>query len=319
MSRARNAIRLGLAAAAALPVPGAAQGTATAPLVLRLAGSTRALGAGNAFTAGNGAEVLFYNPSRIVEERGTALSYQRFAPAASSGTLVTAGALGKVAVAAGWQYLEYEGTTAQLATPGTLTTPAPLAASSLAATVGGALSWKGVSWGAALKFAEERRPASREGRLLLDAGASRAVGGIMLGIAVQNVGSDLVLDGQPAPLPTRVSVGAYLPPSRIGTYFDLAATAGVSRERGGTLVPGGGVEVTFEPVGGWRFAGRVGARRVDGGRPAESPFTLGASFSLDRFSLDYAYVPYRMPDATALALYTRLPGGAAHRIGIRIQ
>ena len=73
------------------------------------------------------------------------------------------------------------------------------------------------------------------------------------------------------------------------------------------MCPGGGAELIYEPVGGWYFVARAGARRVrsEPGR-AESPVSFGGSFGLDRFWLDYAFQPYKGP-------------GAAHRVGIRIQ
>jgi hypothetical protein len=95
---------------------------------------------------------------------------------------------------------------------------------------------------------------------------------------------------------------------RLGTYFDLVIAGAIARERDGRIVPGGGLELSYEPVGGWNFVARAGGRRVDDGPgPRESPVTLGGSFGLDRFWLDYAFQP------------SRNGGGASHRVGIRIQ
>jgi hypothetical protein len=291
--------------------PAAAQDPQTAPLVLRLPGGTRALGMGNAFVAGRGPEALFYNPAQIGVQRGAALSIQRFGSASTLGSFSTAGGLGKVALAAGVQYLNYHTPSGAFffTPPGLLTQGAVLGSSSLAATVAGAIRWKGVRFGAAAKYVEERVFVERDGSGALDVGAAKDVGGLSVGLAVQNLGARLSYPSvdQHADLPSRVTLGAAFSGKDIGTYFDLGASAAISRERDGRIVPAGGVELTYEPVSGWTFTGRVGARRVDGGTsPSESPLTLGASFGLDRFALDYAFVPYRGV-------------GAAHRIGIRIQ
>ena len=285
-----------------------AQDPATAPLVLRLPGGTRALGLGDAFVAGRGAEVLFYNPAQIGVTRGTTLSLQRFGSSGTLGTMVTAGPFGKVALGVGLQYLDYGAEPGGFPTPpARLTVRGALGASSLAATVGGQFQWKGVRWGAAAKYVEERLPAARDGAPAFDLGAARQALGLTFGLAAQNLGGHLALGGTRADLPTRLILGAALPARRLGTYFDIGGSAAIARERNGRIVPAGGIEVAYVPVSGWIFAGRAGARRVTGsGTPEESPFTLGATFGLDRFGLDYAFEPYRGP-------------GATHRVGIRIQ
>lgn len=311
--------RLGLLAVATLAIGARelpAQDAATIPLVLRLAGSTRALGLGNSFAGGRGVEMLFYNPAQIGSARGSSLSYQRFRSKSWLGGFVTAGALGRFSVAAGVQYLDFETDFYGLTRPGELTTERSFRASSVMGSVGSGFSWKGFRWGAAVKYAEEHRLFTKAGQVLADLGVARDIGPIGVGVAVQNVGRDLVLAEQAGRIPTRLSVGGYLPTRRIATYFDLAMSAGVSLERSGRLMPGGGAELIWEPVGGWRLAGRAGLRKVEGGVPSESPLSLGGSFTLDRFSLDYAFVPYRRG---SLAQGSGIVGGAAHRIGIRIQ
>jgi hypothetical protein len=285
-----------------------AQGPATAPLVLRLPGGTRALGLGDAFVAGRGAEVLFYNPAQIGVTRGTTLSLQRFASASTLGSLATNGPFGKIALGVGVQYLDYGATAGGFPTPpARLTQRGGLGSSSLAATVGGAFPWKGVRWGIAAKYVEERLPAARDGAPAFDLGAARQALGLTFGLAAQNLGGHLALGGTRAGLPARVILGAALPARRLGTYFDIGGSAAIARERNGRIVPAGGIEVAYVPVSGWIFAGRAGARRVERrGTPEESPFTFGATFGLDRFGLDYGFEPFRGP-------------GATHRVGIRIQ
>ena len=287
----------------------AAQSHDPAPLVLLLPGGTRALGVGNAFVAGRGAEVLFYNPAQMFILRGTTLSVERFGSASTLGTLSTVGPFGKVHLGAGVQYLDYDASPGLsfFTTPSTLTRRGTANSSSLAATVAVAAQWKGVRFGVSGKYLEERIGESRAGAAAFDFGAARDVMRGTIGVSVQNVGEDLELQGQVGELPTRVTLGAALPSILVSSYFDFTAFASVSRERNGRIVPGAGAELIYQPVQGWTFIGRAGARRVrDLPDRAESPVTVGGSFGLDRFWIDYAFQPYRGP-------------GSAHRVAIRIQ
>jgi hypothetical protein len=291
-------------------IPSVAQDHDRAPLVLRLPGGTRALGLGNGFTAGRGAEVLFYNPAQIGLRRGTTLSIQRFGSASTLGSLSITGPMGKISVGAGVQYLEYASRSpvSLYTPPGVLASRGVIGATSFAATVAAAFRWKGVRFGMGAKYAAEHVGGARDGGMAVDLGAARDFGAITVGVALQNLGGDVNIHGLRAELPRRVSLGAATPDVRIGTYFDLAASAAVAVERDGTIVPGGGVELTFELVAGWTVTGRIGATRIEDapGKAFASP-TFGATFGLDRLALDYAFAPY-----------SRGPG-AVHRLGIRIQ
>jgi len=130
---------------------------------------------------------------------------------------------------------------------------------------------------------------------------------VSLGLAVQNLGRDIQIGSNRVPLPQRVTLGAMIPRLRLGTFFDAGVAASVSRAHDGTINPAGGAEVIYTPVQGWTFVTRAGVRRVsDGSGSAESPVTFGATFGLDRLSVDYAFGAFTGP-------------GSAHRIAIRIQ
>ena len=295
--------------AALLASPAVAQQAPTAPLVLRLPGGTRAAGAGNAFTAGRGAEVLFYNPAQIGILRGTTVSLARFGSSATLGTLSTVGPFGKISLGAGIQYLNYGSALGSpvYSRPGALPDGGPFQSSSLVATVAASTRIKGLRVGLAGKYVQENLGGLRDDGAALDVGVARELGRFTIALAVQNIGEGIEILGQSASLPTRVSLGAISPSIFLGSYFDVSFAAAVSRERDGRITPGAGVELSYQPVEGWYFIGRVGGRRVEGGpRPLESPVTLGGSFGLDRFWLDYAFQPSRGSSAT-------------HRVGIRIQ
>lgn len=290
--------------------PLAAQGAdPLAPLVLRLPGGTRALGVGNAFAAGRGAEVLFYNPAQLSITRGSAVSVQRIGSVSTLGTFATVGALGGVAIGAGVQYLGYEtpNTLTWFTPPSLLTLHGSLESASLAATVGAAIRWKGTRIGAAVKYLEEHIGPTRDATIGVDIGAARELGRTTVALVVQNLGPGLTIQGLGADLPLRVTAGVASRLIRLATFFDFVATAAVSVERDGRLMPGGGAEIIFEPVAGWTFSARAGARRRDE-QPLSSTWTptAGGSFGLDRFSLDYGFEATRGP-------------GSTHRLGIRIQ
>ncbi|NOT06899.1 MAG: hypothetical protein HOP28_01710 [Gemmatimonadales bacterium] len=306
----KSTLLLAIGSLALGAVPLSAQYEGTVPLVLKLPGGARALGLGNAFTAGRGPEVIFYNPAQIGLNRGTTLSLQRFGSASTLGALSTAGPFGKVAIAAGVQYLDYGADLTGLTPePGDLTRRGALNAASLVAGIAVQYIWKGVRFGAGAKYAEERVATGRDGGLLFDFGAGREFGNVTLALAVQHVGSDIGFAGYQAKVPTRVSLGGALPRTRLGTFFDLGLAASVARERDGRIVPAAGAELVYAPVDGWTFVARAGVRRTADGSSvtrAESPVSVGGSFGLDRLWVDYAFEPYKGP-------------GATHRIGIRIQ
>ncbi len=295
---------------AVLSTPALAQQLPTAPLILRLPGGTRAAGLGNAFTAGQGADVLFYNPAQIGVLRGTTISLARFGSSATLGTLATVGPLGKIAIGAGVQYLDYETPSGPdfFIRPALLPLGGQLPSSSLAATVAASTRIKGIRVGVGAKYVQERIGSLDDGGLALDVGMAREVGRATVGLAVQNIGGGFdIRHVEFASLPTRVSLGVISPSVLLGSYVDLVVAAAVARERDGRIVPGAGIELLYQPVEGWYVVGRAGARRVEGGtKPRESPVTFGGSFGLDRFWIDYAFHPYR-------------GASAAHRIGIRIQ
>ena len=58
------------------------------------------------------------------------------------------------------------------------------------------------------------------------------------------------------------------------------------------------------PIDGVSFAGRIGGRVPE--KNAESPLTLGASFTFDRLSVDYGFEPMQGE-------------GSGHRFGLRIR
>jgi hypothetical protein len=260
--------------AALLASPAVAQQAPTAPLVLRLPGGTRAAGAGNAFTAGRGAEVLFYNPAQIGILRGTTVSLARFGSSATLGTLSTVGPFGKISLGAGIQYR---------------TMDRPSAAPSGAGPASS--RWGTVPILQPGRLRGRERPLSRASGSASPESMSRRIS-VVFGMTapragrrrgpgarpdhdrpwrVQNIGEGIEILGQSASLPTRVSLGAISPSILLGSYFDVSFAAVVSRERDGRIAPGA---VSSFPTSRWRggisSGGREPSRRA-GPRPLESP------------------------------------------------
>lgn len=281
----------------------------TAPLVLRLPGGTRAMGLGNAFAAGRGTEVLFYNPAQLWNGRGSVVSVARFSGAATAASLATAGPFGKIAIGAGVQYLDYRTPPGQVFTsPGELVAGGPVRSTSLVGTIAVAGRVKGVRVGLSGKYVQERFSGAVGDGLALDIGAAREFGRTTFALTVQNLGGSLNLASAEANLPARVTAGVMSPTIRLGTYFDLIAAGSISRERDGRIIPAGGVELVHNPLEGFNVVLRAGGRRVEtGSTPQEFPATAGASIGYDRLWVDYAFQP------------SRDGGGAVHRVGIRIQ
>jgi len=295
-----------MAGALAATVLTDAKAQETAPVVVRVPASPRAFGMGNAYTAGSGSDVVFYNPAGLGRPNGLFATVSRYTGASTQGALSSSTAIGRLNLAVFAHWLEY-GSNQFPARPGGLTSRGAGYGQSLAAGIALASVVKGIRIGAAAKYLDERTPAARSPVAAFDFGLARDVGRLTIGIALQHLGADLELGGASVELPTRVSLGATSRRWPIATYFDLRASAAVARERDGQIAPGGGIELTYEPLGGWTVAARLGARRVDrSGTPALQPWTFGGSFGLDRFSLDYGFEQYR-------------GAGSVHRVGLRIE
>ena len=278
--------------------------TAGAQTVLQLPASTRALGVGNAFVAGRGSEMIFYNPAMLSQQPGLNVSAHRFGDASTLGAVSSSFSAGPIAAGVGAQYLNYAVSngiqTQDLAARGNEPS------SSLVGSLGLASTVKGVRVGVAAKFLEERIGMVRDATPAFDLGLARDFSfRTTIGIAVQNLGPSLHLNGNGIGLPQQTTLGAaaFAPP--LFTFFDVAATAAVTYRHDGNWEPAGGLEVTYVPLDGWSFTGRAGARSLAHDFGAK-PLTLGAGMGFDRIGLDYAW-------------HAMDGDSSAHRIGLRLR
>lgn len=276
------------------------------PLVLRLPASTRALALGDAFILGStDANGIFYNPAFPEEFRGIAGGVQWYG--SKSVLMSAAGAVEwwGGAVGIGVRALDY----AAPASPSTRTPRASdlfqegeVPVSERALSVAYTRQVKGIGLAATAMLVEERVAAERGSAVAFNVAAGKRFGPVQAGLAVHNLGPDLEIGGRNLSLADRVTLAASSAEPLLAGPLDLLPTAALSREADGRLVPAAGLEVAWWPVIGRTFYARAGVRRPEeGGRP----FTLGAGFSGDRISLDYAYQGFE--------------AGTAHRIGLRWQ
>jgi hypothetical protein len=288
------------------PLTAEAQAAGFGPIVLQLPASTRAIGFGGAYVGVREPEAVFYNPAQLGVRPGVAVSAERYGETAAAGALASTYVFGQFGFGIGAQMLDYH--TSNVTYPDALPNGenllagGDLPASSLVVAAALEMAYKGIRWGVTGKVAQDR-VVERDGVLLADVGAAKEVGPVTVGATIQNLGADPKFLGGSAKLPTRGTVGFAGGGLPVGP-LDLAMSAALSVRRGGRVTPAGGVELGYMPIDGVIFAGRVGARLPE--KNAESPLTLGATFTFDRLSLDYGFEPYQGK-------------GSGHRVGVRIR
>ena len=283
---------------------GAAQSRDYGPITLELPASTSAMAMGGAFQlTGGRSDAIFYNPALLAIATGAGLDFQTFDSKSSALAVSAAVEWWRGVVGVGLQTLSYS-TDARNAREVlgeiSLLSRGTLGAAELVATAGYALEMAGVEWGIGVKAVEQRLGGAQDLAVGADVGASLQVGEIRLGLAAQNLGSELELGGASVDLARRVTLGASAQRWEVGP-LDLGASAALSREADGTLVPALGAEVAWWPVVGRTFMGWVGVRRSEDGLADE--VTFGAGFHGDALALEYAYQGFELH-------------GAAHRFGI---
>lgn len=295
-----------LIAGVILPATAPGQEPGVAPLVLTLPGGTRAQAMGRAGVAVADPDAIFHNPAQLATPRGAYLSAQRYGGAATLATISASMAFLGGGVGIGVQWLDYQqpfGVFAPGAGEAALPLPGDFPASELVASLGYARTYRGFRVGVAAKAAEMRH-AQRGGTFAADIGIARTFFNVVtVGLAAQNLGPALELAGEEHDLPRRYTIGAATQGYPIGAWLDLAMAAAIPVYEDGTVLPGGGVELSYVPLAGVVFSGRIGARAVKSGD--ESPFTAGAAFGFDGLSVEYAYQAFDSP-------------GSGHRIGLRI-
>ncbi len=283
-----------------------AQSEGNAPIVLELPSSTRALGLGNAYVlTGQDSDALFASPGVLNRSRGASIAIQQYGAVSTMATLSTARSWAGGVLALGGQVLAYHPQTANFTNlqtdAGGLLSAGSFGASELVGSIGYGREVKGIQVGVVGKLIQQRLAGKNDATVAADVGLAKEVAGISIGLAVQHLGPRLSLQGAVLPLPARVTLGASTPRKPLGP-LDIVGTVAVSRRRDAELIPAGGIEISYWPISGRTFTGRIGVRRIPTG--GASPFTLGAAFTGDDITLEYAFEGFDAP-------------GSAHRIGLR--
>jgi hypothetical protein len=262
------------------------------PLVLQLPSSAAALSLGTAFPLSRRfSEVIFYNPSLLSRVDGFGAGLARFGSQSTLVNLSAGTSWGGGAVGIGVQSLSYRTAASTIreipkGVSDLLSGGGDSGVSEMVVSGAYARSFFGIRWGMTAKLIEQRFNGSRGSTVAADVGASKNLGRVTVGLAAQNLGDALEVDGTELDLAERITLGAAFHGWQVGE-LDLGASLALSREADGAYIPAGGLEVAWWPVVGRTFIARVGLRRVVDS-PAQN-VTFGGSFIGDAITIEYAY------------------------------
>ena len=288
-------------------MPAAGQRKFHAPVAAQSPLDTRALAMGGTTAASREASAALSNPALTSTGSLSGFALTRYDGSARGGMLGSTSSVGAIGVGVAVSYLDYGvgGTQSSRAKDDGLWRNDAGAGASLAAAFALSASFKGLRWGAAATYLEERDALERASVMAVSVGVARDAfwWGTSLGVAVQNIGPSLQVTGENTPLPTRLSLGLSRSVFPNRSWLDIALAGGVAVRRDGFVSGMAGGEFAWVPIEGVSVALRVGARRPE--LRAQRPLTTGVGIALDRFALDYAW--------------EQLREGGAHRVGIRLR
>jgi len=290
-----------------LVVAGPLVGQSPTPSVIVFPASAAAAALGDAFplTTG-GADVVFYHPGALNGAEGVSAT---FSASAKPGSIISAaGAMdwfgGTVVVGLqnGTYGTDNPGSRGLAPNEAAIGAGGRFTASETALSVGYGHAVGPVDLGVTGKLLSVRSGPAHDRALAVDFGTAVDFGFGVAALSAQTIGSGLELDGADIGLPSRISLGAATRRRPLGP-LDIVVAAALDRLRGGDFRPGAGVELSYWPVQGRTFVGRIGYDHAVGNDPARG-LTLGGALTGDDFGLDYAWG--RVDD-----------GLSVHRIGVR--
>lgn len=274
-------------------------------LVLDAPAGTEAMAYGDApWLFAGSPDLLFYAPELLAGTSGVSAALHRFGSEGTGAALAGVGTLQDGGIAVGLRYLRYGvdlGDPPGFGRQSRAVRGGETAIGELAATIGYGRTVFGVRAGASVSLLERTEEGDDARGFAVDLGLARDFGDLRIHAGARNLGPDIEPSAGPdLELPTLLVVGASLGSFQVGE-LDMLVTSQVARRRDGEIIPAGGLEVSYWPVAGYTFRIRAGLQRTDDDR---SPVTLGAAFSADDFTLEYAFQPFD-------------DGGSGHRFGIR--
>lgn len=237
--------------------------------LLNVTAGARAGALGEAYVLSSAeSDAIFHHPGLLDAARGIALSRVWLGSQAAVHSLSGAGEWWRGGLGFGVQALTSPGQSEQTA------------------SLAYARTMFGVRLGVVGKVVEQSVGGEREAYGAADIGIARTFGPVVLGLTGRNLGPDPSFDSGEGRLPMAVTLGAASRSQVVGPLDVILAARG-TWHRDTTVSIGAGVEVAYWPITGRTFAARAGFSHFDGS--TLSPLTLGAGFTGDRLSIDYAY------------------------------
>lgn len=225
--------------------------------------NARAAALGGAWVTGRDQDVVFTNPAQIIGARNDfAATLLRSGETGRGAGLGSTYSGGKWSFSLGWGAQGDD--------------------RHAVAGIAGAIQYKGFKTGVTTKYVTNRDLAA-ERVWLVDAGLSRSLLSGTVGLAVRNLGVDSTYAWRHERFARQVVAG-YSRAWSAGP-LDLAAFGEVGRRSGFTSA-GAGLEAGYSWIEGVSVQVRAGLRRAD--LSTDRPLTMGAGFSLDRLTVDYA-------------------------------
>jgi hypothetical protein len=279
--------------AAAMPLPAQSSG----PLALLLPVSARPAALGNAWVAGRDEYAIFYNPAIGTATSWANVSYGAYGSDAFSLATVAGATFGPTTISWGASYMNFSVPRSYSAYP---YAPADIFRggdadnSSLVALVTARLVWKGFAIGVGGKYAQDVAPRetsassllvvpTRGSALLLDLGTTHPLWTGLAGLAVQNIGESYSMGGRQVEVPTQIALG-WTKARTLGP-LDFGFAGQATLRRHGWVGVGAGVDLGYSWIEGISVGLRAGARRTE--TDDEKPVSVGASVTVDRFSVEY--------------------------------
>ena len=255
---------------------------------LNIGVGARALGMGGAYTAlGDDANALYWNPAGLskIEKREFTASHAELFESTRLDFLAYAHPTSQGTFAAGLTYLSQ----GKIQGRDSLGRPtAGYDASDAAVTGAYARKMELAEFGASMKYIRSHIGSTEAQGVAVDVGAKRALGNLVLGAALRNIGPGLKHDNERNDLPLRLAVGAAY--KFAGGH--AAAVEAVNGPRGaGTDGSFGGEFQALKNV--YLRAGYTTQSAVTGGTgfDAARGLTFGLGLRNEKWSMDYAILP----------------------------
>ena len=264
------------------------------PVILTLPANTRAMAMGNSFQlADPTGDILFYNPSLLVGSTSFTMSRHTFGKEASLLQMSAKTEWWKGAVAVGIQSLGYSKNINNIQPVPVSQTERELSKKGLnrisesVATVGYGWELAGLDWGISGKIIGQGVGGSKGQAYALDFGGSKTIGPFTIGLAHQNIGNSLKISTSEIDLENQTTLGAGFHNLPLGP-FDVGASAAVSKNPNRPTSKHIGGEISWWPVSGRTFTGRIGMRSEK--EVFQSVIlSFGLGFKGDAFGIDYAF------------------------------